>query len=323
MPRQTLLICGFREDICFSWPSISQGAIAAFHSELLRREITKPSPCWDNKATLQLGRFPGRSQHQAEPAWGCSFLPGPWSLCVECLRTSLCPPSWRGERAPPEKSLTGVRAAGCGVVTLVPPRTYSHVALGIAESGLERDHTFVSLLVWPGDFTLFGRKRGEASVVWVTGFGAGEERESQSQDWKKRRANGGRAALPAPSAVQRPGGGKETQADRRPDFRVPGSGFRAPGAGCRVPGGGAKPSASRGQKAASASQQPELRRSRNFRCSPGETEPSHRELRLRPCWPVELPAGRPRRPLPRWRYLHSCPDAVILCSFILLSLLST
>lgn len=152
--------------------------------------------------------------------------------------------------------------------------------------------------------------------VWGWG-GEGEPEPRLEEEAGQRRASGTPCTECCAEAR-----GREGDADG-PQTRLPGSGFRAPGAGCRVPGGGAKPSASRGQKAASASQQPELRRSRNFRCSPGETEPSHRELRLRPCWPVELPAGRPRRPLPRWRYLHSCPDAVILCSFILLSLLST
>lgn len=124
------------------------------------------------------------------------------------------------------KLLPGLGAGGG--VTPVPPRRYSHVALGAAESGLQRDHTFASLLVWPGDFTLFGRKRGEASVCGLQGLGlGGEERESRSQDWGKRRAEGGQAALPAPSAERRPAG-TEGDADGPAN---PTSGFRVPGSG--------------------------------------------------------------------------------------------
>lgn len=127
----------------------------------------------------------------------------------------------------------------------------SHVALPTAGSGLEPEHTLASRLLWPGGFTLFGKRR-----VWVTGLAAGAAGGSRSPHCRKRRAGRGQAVLPAPSAGGRPRGrGTETRTDRRPNFRVPGSGR------CE----------SRRRKAAWASQQPELRCSRNFRRFPGET----------------------------------------------------
>lgn len=121
-------ICCFRENDCFSWPSIMLGTIEGVHSELLCWVVRKPR-------LGEQGQRPAWKRSRAAP---CTRQAVPSTeqlcLCTESLQTYLHHP--RNEKLQPGKTLCpGPEGVFSHVHNYIFSNIYTHVSLGNAESG--------------------------------------------------------------------------------------------------------------------------------------------------------------------------------------------